>query len=238
MKKVAVLFSVLAGMCGQQAFAADVAQGNLLELHSCELYAGGCVVSSEATLGGRYMVQVWQFTGGSFEHTPLHGLAVAVLQTGPENLASSGAVPSRAVAYVPETASPQQRQALLAWVKATQPGLKHTPIQTRVAPLQFARESQGYSFSAGKYITVRTAPLEACETGACGEALWYTPRSPAGFFAVAVNRASSVQEPLLKLNWQDAGQRSVFLAKFGAGPEGRGLYVSTAELCGSAGKLF
>src|SRR5262249_28119011 len=64
--------------------------GKLIELHSCEVYAGGCTVSSEAPQGGRYMLQVWDLTSGSWQGVKLSGLKVAVLETSSENLADAG----------------------------------------------------------------------------------------------------------------------------------------------------
>src|SRR6185437_9850801 len=69
MKKLTLLFAGLIGLGLNAAFAADAPHGSLLELHSCEVYAGPCVVSSESPQEGRYMARAWDFTGGSF-HEP------------------------------------------------------------------------------------------------------------------------------------------------------------------------
>jgi len=238
MKTVALLLSVFAGFLGRDALASGQPRGTLLELHSCELYAGGCIVSSEATLGGRDMVRAWRFSGGDFNGVDLAGLQVAVLQSSSENLAAPQADPGQAVIYLPQSATAAQRGALLAWLNLSQPGLKEARSQTRTVALDFASTSAGCVFSAGDFLSVRTAALETCPTGACGEALWYAPRSRTSVFTVAVDRASRVTEPLLKLKWVDAGKRSVFLAKFGENTPANDLYVSTADLCGPAGRLF
>lgn len=224
-------------LAGGRANAAPP-RGTVLELHSCELYAGGCVVSSEAPLGGRYMVRAWNFTGGAFGGVELAGLQVAVLESSSENLAADKAESGQAVVYLPETATLGQRNALLAWLKSSQANLNQSDLQTRTAPLRFANTDEGYSFSAGEFVSVQTASLESCETGACGESLWYSPRTPSDLFTVAVDRASQVNEPLMKLKWTDAGKRSVFLAKFGGEVAAKELYVTAGELCGPAGKLF
>jgi hypothetical protein len=236
MTKVALLLAGLIGCLSNGAMATEPPRGSLLELHSCELYAGGCVVSSEATLDGRYMLQAWNFTGGSFAGTDLTGLKVALLQASSENLASSKAAPGQAVAYLPQAATDAQRQALLAWVKSQQPGL--TRLQTRTVPLKLGTSGDSYFVSAGPYLSVATATLESCENGSCGEALWYSPRSANTVFCVAVNHSSTANEPLLKLEWKDGGKRSVFLAKFGEPGPGRNVYVTTADLCGTKGNLF
>src|SRR5213596_2956978 len=99
MKKIILSFLALSSLCLTRVFAADEPRGSVLELHSCELYAGGCVVSSEATLGGRYMLQAWNFTGGAFAGTPLAGLQVAALHSGSQNLAEQKAGSGDVVAY-------------------------------------------------------------------------------------------------------------------------------------------
>jgi hypothetical protein len=228
-----MLLSGLVALTTAPVLAEDQPRGQFLELHSCELYAGGCIVSSEATLGGRYMLRAWDFSGGAYRGTDLAGLQLAVLQFSSQNLASPEAEPGQAVVYLPEAATASQRAALLGWLKSNQAELDAKHLQTRVVPLRFTKNPSGYSFAAGSIISVETAPLEACQTGGCGEALWYTPRTASTLFTVAVDRASQVNEPLLKLKWTDAGKRNVFLARFGGEAPGNGLYVSTAELCGA-----
>lgn len=236
MKKVAFLLTGLACFLGGGAFAVEPPRGSLLELHSCELFAGGCTVSSEATLDGRYMLRAWNFSGGSFAGVEFGGLNVALLEASSENLAASKAAPGQAVAYLPAGATEAQRKALLAWLKSEQPGLAH--IQSRIVPLSFAARGGSYVFSAGRFVSLTTVPLESCEIGSCGEALWYSPRSANNVFAVAINHASQIGEPLLKLEWKDAAKRSVFLARFGEKSPGKDVYVTTADLCGAKGALF
>jgi len=236
MKRVALLLTGLACFLGRTAMAVEPPRGSVLELHSCELFAGGCIISSEATLGGRYMLRAWNFSGGSFAGVELGGLKVALLQASSENLAASKAAPGQVVAYLPAGATEAQREALLAWVRSEQPGLKH--LESRIVPLSFAARDGSYTFSAGGFVSLTTAPLESCEIGSCGESLWYSPRSANNVFAVAVNHASQVDEPLLKLQWKDAGKRSVFLARFGESSPGKDIYVSTADLCGAKSTLF
>ena len=238
MRISALLLCGLACSLGPSLFASGQPRGMLLELHSCELYAGGCVVSSEATLGGRYLLRAWQFDGGSFGGSDLAGLEVALLQASSENLATANAEPGQAIVYLSSNANLAQRKALLDWVAAVEPKLKSSNVHTRTVPMQFTRIDNGYSFSAGDFVQVKTVSREVCETGACGEALWYSPRSPTSVFTVAVDRTSKVVDPLLQLKWSEAGKRNVFLAKFGENTLNKDVFVASADLCGPAAKLF
>jgi hypothetical protein len=234
MKRAALFLSGIVSMFLSGNVSAEQPRGTVLELHSCELYAGGCVVSSESTLGGRYMVRAWDFTGGEYAGTQMKGLKLAVLQTSSDNLAAEKSAAEQAVVYVPEGASDVQRKALLGWLRETalvEPDNGHT---RRVA-LDFGKN--GDAFAAGKFINIKTGSLESCETGACGETLWYTPRAETSHFTVAVNRGSKVSEPLLELKWQDGGKRSVFIGRFGD-TTSKNVYVTRADLCGPTGQLF
>ncbi len=238
MKRLVLLLTGLVGLSANNTFAGDLPRGSLLELHSCELFAGGCVVSSEAPQGGRYMVRAWDFTGGSFEGTALTGLQIAVLQSSPDNLAATDSKSGEAVIYLPQAATSSQRDALVAWIKSSQPDFRPTRIQTRIVPIQFARTDQGYSFSAGDLISVTTAPFQRCDIFACGESLWYQPRTATSVFTVAAERSAQVAEPLLRMKWSDAGKRNIFLARFGQPDSAKNLYVSLDEVCGPRQTLF
>ena len=75
-------------------------RGRFAELHSCEVFAGPCVVNSEVNQAGNYALRVWQFDQGSLGNVPLRGLTVALLEKSDENLADKGSA-SDAVAYLP-----------------------------------------------------------------------------------------------------------------------------------------
>lgn len=238
MKKSTLLFAGFVGFAIHAAFAGDAPRGSLLELHSCEVYAGPCVVSAESPQEGRCMARAWDFSGGSFQGTDFSGLQIAVVQSSPDNLAEAGSQPGNAVVYLPQSSTQTQRDALLAWLKASQTDFHPAKLQTRVVPLQFTKSDQGYTFSAGDFLTVKTAPLDQCAMGGCGETLAYQPRANTSLFTVVLNRGSKISEPLLKLHWDATGNRDIFLARFGQALPAKNLYVSLAELCGSTPTLF
>lgn len=185
------------------------------------------------------MLRAWHFTGGSFNGIDLAGLNLVVLQSSSDNLATPEAHRGSVAVYLPTNSSAKQREAMLAWLKSWQKDLGSiASFQIRNVPLEFCKTDTGYSVKAGDFVSVDTAPLESCATGACGEALWYAPRAQTSVFTVAVDRSSKVHEPLLKLTWNEGGRRSVFLGKFGQETRSENLYVSSTDLCGPTGRLF
>src|SRR5215831_16204969 len=104
-KKVVTLCISLSWLAAHGATGGDQPQGRLIELHSCELYAGACMVSSQSELGGRNTLQVWDIAGGSWQGVDLKGLQAAVLESASENLAVSTARAEQAIVYLPESAN-------------------------------------------------------------------------------------------------------------------------------------
>jgi hypothetical protein len=173
------------------------------------------------------------FAGADFS-----GLRLALLQTSSENLAAHKTPVERSVIYLPRTATRAQRTALIAWLQATQPETKGAQVRTRIVSLQMSGNGAGINLSGGDFLSVSTAGLESCETGACGESLWYEPRTPTTVFTVALDRSSRVAEPLLKLKWDDAGKRSVFLGRFGAPAASKNGFITASDWCGPTDKTF
>jgi len=233
MKRCYCLLAGLTGLLFTSAMAADAPHGQLLELHSCEVYAGGCVVSSEAMQSGGYMFRAWNFAGGQFEGSDLAGLTLAVLQLSEHNLAAPGTESGRVVIYLPEKASAAQRNALTAWLNSSQPDFHPASVSTKIVPIQFEARDGSCLVAAGNSIQIRASPFQRCENFTCGESLWYQPRSAATQFTVAVDRSSRVDEPTLQLKWSDSGKRNVFQARFGESGFARPLFVGIDPVCGS-----
>lgn len=234
--KTLVLMVSIFGLVVRSANA-ETPRGAYLELHSCELFAGGCKISSEATLEGRYLLTAWKFSNGELEGVALKGLNVAVLQAASESLAAPGATAEQATVYLPAGATERQQQALRSWVRGQLPELHKGLVRFRSVPIEFRQTGERVQLSIGASISATTASLETCDNGNCGEALWYAPRTIGNVFTVAVNNSSQVSEPWMHLKWRDAGKRSVFLGRFGQGSR-QSVYVTSADLCGSSNLLF
>ncbi|MCL5099469.1 MAG: DUF1326 domain-containing protein [Candidatus Omnitrophica bacterium] len=238
MKKKAVILLGLGWLAVNNVAAGDMPSGRLIELHSCEVYAGGCIVSSQATLEGRYMLRIWDISQGVYAGVDLGGLQAIALQVSQANLAQPRAGSAKAVVYLPAAATDAQRKALLEWLKSIDPEFEQIRLHTRVVPIHLERSSSGDAVSAGKYVHLEVRPLERCDTGSCGEQLWYQPRTPTLAFTVGLNQRSEVREPWLELKWDDRGQRSVFVARFGQDAPSNNVYLSATDCDGPALSLY
>ena len=126
--------------------------GEFVELHSCDLYTGGCTASAESTLLGRQVFRVWSIESGEWNGQDLTHLKVAVLEKGSKNLAEKGALADTAEIFVPKGLAQAKRDALSSWAVAQHPLPPATPIshrwQSRAAsstsyPAKFAPEIPG-----------------------------------------------------------------------------------------------
>jgi hypothetical protein len=214
--------------------AGETLHGDLLELHSCQLYIGGCIASSESPQDGRYLLRVWNFTGGSYAGTPLRGLQVALLETSDENLAFRETNPNAAMAYLPQSVTRSQSAALLDWLKSSNPELAHLKLLTRTVSMQLTSAHGAVSFSAGDFLQVEAHPFESCGLVSCGESLWYTPRSSTISYTVGVTSKSVVNEPMLALRWIDHGKNNVFEGRFGEGTIAPSIFQPPAVVCAMA----
>jgi hypothetical protein len=214
MKTGVALFLLL--LAAKACFAAEPS-GELVELHSCDLYTGGCTASSEATLLGRQRFSLWLISQGRWAGQDLAGAKLALLEVGSENLAEKGAVADRAEIFVPRGLAPEQKRALLSWIRTERP----LPASTSVIDTDIRYRRAGYEaeLTVGDTVAVSTVPLGKCRTGACGQALWYEPTSRHSSFAVVSSRASTIRDARLHLGWTDHDRPNVFLATFGPGEE-------------------
>jgi hypothetical protein len=212
-------------VCSASPVSLNPPRGQFAELHSCEVFAGPCVVNSEVNQPGNYQLRIWRFDSGNLGNVPLRGLTVALLEASDKNLADRGNA-SEAVAYLPQGLSPTQRSALLAWAQGST-AVRLDETHVKVAPLQIRFADKQVSFSAGTDMTFDGNVPEACNVGGCGEMLWYQPRSAASSFVVDLLDESRIKEPLLSLHWMDHGRKTLFVGRFGD-PE-----VTIPGLCGA-----
>ena len=174
-------------------------------------------------MGGRSMLRVWSFEDGMQDGVELKGLQIAALQVAEKNLAFADTQATSAVVYLPRKATDAQRAALVSWLKTANPEMAGAPMFEQIAEIKYEQKDNRISLSVGEQIALKTREIQKCDAGACGESLWYKPRSKTGGYTVIVNESSTVNEPALSLVWKDNSAKSVFFGQFGpdAKPEFR-----------------
>ena len=211
MKTSAVFFSLF--VVSQLCSAAELS-GEFVELHSCDLYTGGCTASAESTLLGRQVFRVWSIESGEWNGQDLTHLKVAVLEKGSKNLAEKGALADTAKIFVPKGLAQAKRDALSSWAVAQHPLPPATPMIE--VEINYQRSGQEAAVTVGDTVSLTTMAIGRCSSGACGQALWYEPQVSHSAFEVVASRTSRIQDATLF--WADHDRPNVFLASFGFNP--------------------
>ncbi len=209
MQTFGVLFSLFAV---SQFCSAAEPSGEFVELHSCDLYTGGCTASAESTLLGRQVFRVWSIESGEWNGQDLTDLKVAVLEKGSKNLAEKGAFADRAEIFFPKGLAQAKRNALSSWVAAQRPLPPATPMIE--AEITYQRSGKEAAVTVGDTVSLTTMAIGRCGSGACGQELWYEPQVSHSVFEVVASRISRIQEATLF--WADHDRPNVFLASFGS----------------------
>jgi hypothetical protein len=216
------LFVALQACLGVEPF------GEFVELHSCDLYTGGCTASSESTLLGRQLFRVWSISQGTWDNQDLAGLQVALLELGSVNLAEKGAFVEKAEIFAPKGLAAAQEEALLSWV--TSQGIAPAPTRVVEADITYQRSGRATAnVAVGDSISLSTIAIGKCSSGACGQALWYEPQVKHSSFEVVASRVSKIRDSFLNFLWTDHDRPNVFLASFGSNGRSAELADSTCH---------
>jgi hypothetical protein len=193
--------------------AAPAATGDYVEARTCNVYAGPCHFGSEYTTAGREAVMAWRVQRGTAGGQTLDGLSAVAVIAGDDNLAVAG-TPRRTVFYVDERATPAQREALVALLRAKTGADFGRVLAVRAAPVSFDEQSDGVSVGVPKVarLTASKMPDAAC----CrwpGQR-WYDPLARAQNVRVGNAAVNEYDDSLLNVRWTHNDQNSVLFGSF------------------------
>lgn len=210
-------------------FAAPVSAGNTItgqyvEARTAEVFAGGCIMSSEAETIGRQAVMAWRVDAGEYGGQSLDGLRVVAAVSGDRNLGIreiGGEAPSyvRAVVYVDERASGAQRLALAGLARELSRGLISDVVEVMPVAIAFDDTGDTVAVRAGDaQLRVR----KSIEHGpACGAMKWFTPFSVVDSANVGTALAHGFTGRALDVRWSAPNRRSAFFGSFSFEPRVR-----------------
>jgi hypothetical protein len=165
------------------AWAADRGRvtGEYVEARTAEVFAGGCIMNSEAETAGRQAVMAWRITTGRFDGVVLDGLAVTAAVAGDRNLGMremGGEAPRvvRAILTVDARASSAQQAALAALAKELSGGLFTEVVRIDVAPIRFDTTPQSVEVQAADVLHLAVNKTMVHDPS-CGAMQWFKPFS-------------------------------------------------------------
>jgi hypothetical protein len=191
--------------------------GRYVEARTAEVFAGGCIMSSEAETIGRQAVMAWRIDTGVYRGQVLDGLRVVAAVSGDRNLGIreiGGEAPSfvRAVVYVDERADAAQRSALAGLAQELSRGLITEVVQVAPVAISFEDTADTVAVVAGQsQIAVR----KSVEHGpACGAMKWFTPFSVVDSPALGTTLAHEFTGRALDARWSAPNRKSAFFGAF------------------------
>jgi hypothetical protein len=216
--KVSVVFAVLS-MLAAPALAGTPPsiQGEYVEARTAEVFAGGCVMSSEAETIGREAVMAWRISKGSYDGVALDGLSVVAAVAGNRNLGIreiGGEAPSvvRAAIIVDERASEAQRRSLVKLVGAMSDGLIKDVVHVASAPIRFASTPHQVEVSAGD---ARLAVQRHVHHDPnCGAMQWFHPLASGTDATLGMAEVHVFSGRALGTRWSDPNKKSAFVGAF------------------------
>jgi hypothetical protein len=192
--------------------------GEYVEARTAEVFAGGCIMNSEAETMGRQAIMAWRITSGSFEGVALDGLTVAAAVAGDRNLGMremGGEEPTtvKAIITVDPRATPAQREALVRFVRAMSRGLITHVVRVDTAPIKFATTQNYVEVSVPDSMQL-TVNKEMKHDPSCGAMQWFKPFSTLEHAAMGVAEAHSFSGQGLGTKWSAPDKRSAFFGTF------------------------
>jgi len=199
------------------ALAGESITGSYVEARTAEVFAGGCIMSSEAETIGRQAVLAWRIDQGGFDGQTLDGLRVVAAISGDRNLGIreiGGEAPSyvQAVVYVDARATPAQQRALATLARSLSRGLISDVVSVTPVAIAFDETADTFAVSAGD------ASLQVRKTiehgPACGTMLWFSPFTAVDDARIGTTMAHGFSGRGLDTRWSAPNRRSAFFGEF------------------------
>jgi hypothetical protein len=218
MKNLAVVLA-LSLSAGAIVNAEDRARitGDYVEARTAEVFAGGCIMNSEAETMGRQAVMAWKVTRGSYHGVSLDGLAVVAAVNGDRNLGMremGGEAPEKvqAALVVDARASEAQRDALVAMARELSKGVIKDVVSVKPAQITYWDDKDRIAIAAPD--VQLTVNKRLTHDPSCGAMQWFRPLTTVQQGSMGVAEAHAFSGSTLGTKWSDPNKRSAFFATF------------------------
>lgn len=191
--------------------------GDYVEARTAEVFAGGCVMNSEAETVGRQAVMAWKIDRGSYQGVSLDGLAVVAAVNADRNLGMremGGEAPQnvRAALVVDARASLAQRDALVAMARDLSKGVISDVVSITPAHISYWTDKDRIALAAPQVQLTVSKHLK--HDPSCGAMQWFRPLTTIQQGSLGVAEAHAFSGSALGTKWSDPNKRSAFFANF------------------------
>lgn len=211
-----VLAGAVAAPLGARGVSDNAVSGAYVEARTAEVFTGGCIMNSEAAMGGHEALLAWKVDRGSIDGVSLNGLTVVAAVAGDANLGirEIGGEPAhtRSAMFIDERATPEQRSALIAMARQLSNGLIDTVVQVTPTPIQFTDDGRAIRVSASPLRLTVTKEMHHDPT--CGGRQWFHPLAAVNGPAMGTTAENAFSGSVLGTKWSDPNRRSSFFGTF------------------------
>jgi hypothetical protein len=190
--------------------------GTYVEARTAEVFAGGCIINSEAGTTGREAVLAWKVDRGRFSGVSLDGLSVVAAVAADANLCvheiGGEVAHARAALYPDVRATAAQRKALIAMATTLSNGIVSNVVEVSPASIEFVAGAQDIHVATK---TVRlTVQKELNHEASCGNKQWFHPLSTVHHADMGTAAENAFSGASLGTRWSDPNKRSAFFGTF------------------------
>jgi hypothetical protein len=203
------------------AVAAPRISGEYLESRTCDVYTGPCFANGEMDLAGRKAVMAWKVDAGEWNGVSLDGLGAALVVRAERTLGEDDVFAMkpgrvRAVILVDESASREQQEALVAFVRDSAGPLAKEVVGVDRVPFVLENDhvaSVGV-LKLGNVAHVETRALAEGDCVCTNEIVFYNPLVDVQNAHPAYTKSFGFRGEGLGTKFETRATRSTFLATF------------------------
>ena len=209
--------SLVFALAGTALSAAPASlEGTYVEARTAEIFAGGCVINSEAGTSGREAVLAWNVDRGQFNGVALDGLTVMAAVSGDANLGvheiGGERARTRTAIVVDARANAAQREALVAMARTLSPRMVSDVVEVTASPIEFVVGEKDVRVASGVFrLAVRK---ELDHTMSCGNKQWFSPLATVHHAEMGTTLENAFSGASLGTRWSDPNKRSAFFGVF------------------------
>ena len=216
MKRFWIVASVLIACAAAIGFTSRAEntniKGDYVEVRTASVFAGACHFNGEVVTAGREAIMAWSFSTGTWNGTSLTGVRAIAVVSSDENLSNQGAA-RRSEVILDQSASHDQKVAILEALKSRYAATLGEIISVRSAPISFRHEGKSYEVnSAEAAINVEAMPNDLC----CKmpNLVWYDPLVQLGQRKVGYTVKALYSGHEMGDAWERDGENSAFYGSF------------------------
>jgi hypothetical protein len=221
--------------CGGLARAAEI-EGEYLEARTADVFTGPCFSNSEIFTTGHQAVMAWGIRKGGWNGVDLAGLNVAAAVRGTSTFSQDVPAAALSVVIVDDRATPEQREALVAFARhlagerlsdvvAVRPARMTLMVETHEAAATnvttakhelhpHVPQAPKASFWAAGLAEIVTRPLDDNDHFCGNETVAYEPLSRGVSVKPAYTLGHRFRGEGLNTTWNDPNCRSSFVGTF------------------------